>query len=66
MTERIFHCACALTQIKFSNRKPFAKFCQQNDTDIEYSSPGDQFFNGKVERVIGTLKVKMFTVLKAA
>ena len=51
---------------KIFKSQAFCKFCEQNDTDIEYSSPGDQFFNGKVERVIGTLKVKMFTVLKAA
>ena len=44
----------------------FCKYCQDNDTDLEYSSPGDQFFNGKVEHLIGILKIKMFTVLKAA
>ena len=44
----------------------FCKYCQDNATDLEFSSPGDQFFNGKVEHLIGILKIKMFTVLKAA
>ena len=43
----------------------FCKFCRSNDTDVEYASPGDHFFfNGKVERLIGVLKIKMFTILK--
>jgi hypothetical protein len=33
---------------------------------LEYASPGDQFFNGKVEHLIGVLKIKMHTVLKAS
>ena len=44
----------------------FEKFLQSNDTGIEFSSPGDQYFNGRVEHLIGVLKVKMHALLKSS
>ena len=42
----------------------FDDFCIANGTGVEHSSPGDQFYNGKVEHLIGMLKKKMHAVLK--
>jgi transposase InsO family protein len=44
----------------------FQRYCSDKDVDLEYASPGDQFFNGKVEHLIGVMKIKMHTVLKAS
>jgi transposase InsO family protein len=44
----------------------YQKLCEKHSIGQEFSSPGDQFYNGKVERAIGTLKRKMHTVLKAS
>ena len=38
----------------------------EGHTTQEFSSPGDQFFDGKVEHLIGIIKHKMFTVLRAS
>ena len=46
--------------------KAYQKLCEKHSIGQEFSSPGDQFYNDKVERAIGTLKRKMHTVLKAS
>ena len=37
----------------------YQKLCEKHSIGQEFSSPGDQFYNGKVERAIGTLKHKI-------